>query len=340
LRSAYDEIEQVKGTGGQAKSALVGLLNEAQKDDSEASRETTPNAADLCTMCKKYELQLVQAQDGVEAEKIKTAKVEKIIDRLKQDLIKESALRLDLEKTWQEKREEHKNEVQKLCDQLNVSERRVLELQNDFTGFKEEINRELMKVVEERQEIHSHLETLQRDNDFLSGRFLQHSDELKEQDINLPQNISELHELVLRLNENLIESKVGQEFSEAKCVSFRDEANLLRDQLHRKEKEREFLEQKLNHRIHSLEDKLKHQHHIHLKLLSDKEELQKVESDNKKEISDLRMQNIVLSENIEQMEKTNLDVKSKAALLQQELTTSEAVQKDFVKLSQSLQVRI
>lgn len=335
LRSAYDEIEKVEGSGEQAKSALVGLLDEAQKDEPEAP---TQNSVNPCNMCKNYEMQLVQAQEDVEAEKLKTAKVEKIIERLKQDLMKESALRLDLEKTWQEKREEHKNEVQKLCDQLNVSERRVIELQNDFTGFKEEINRELMKVVEERQEIHTHLETLQRDNDFLSGRFLQHSDELKEQDINLPQNIDELHELVLKLNENLIESKVGQEFSEAKCISFRDEASLLRDQLHRKEKEREFLEQKLNHRIHSLEDKLKQQHHIHLKLLSEKDELQKVESDNKKEISDLRMQNIVLSENVEQMEKAHLDAKSKTALLQQELTTSEAVQKDFVKLSQSLQV--
>lgn len=334
LRSAYDEIEQIKGAEVKSKSALVGLLNEAQKESSGDENEPVT----LCTMCKNYELQLVQAQEEIEAEKQKTAKVEKIIERLKQDLLKESALRLDLEKTWQEKREEHKDEVQKLCDQLNGSERRVIELQNEFSSFKEEINRELMKVVEERQEINEHLETLQKDNEYLSGRYLQHSNELKAQDINLPQNIDELHELVLRLNENLIESKVGQEFSEAKCISFRDEASLLRDQLQRKEKEREFMEQKLNHRMHSLEDKLKQQHHIHLKLLQDKEELQKVENDNKKEISDLRMQNIELSENVDRLDKTNLELKSKGAMMQQELTTSEAVQKDFVKLSQSLQV--
>lgn len=335
LRSAYDEIESIKGSETVAKSALVGLLSEAQKESPE---ESEPKQVDLCTMCKNYELQLVQAQEGIEAEKLKTAKVEKIIERLKQDLLKESALRLDLEKTWQEKREDHKDEVQKLCDQLNASERRVVDLQNDFASFKDEINRELLRVVEERQEIHDHLETLQRDNDYLSGRYLQHSDELKEQDINLPQNIDELHELVLRLNENLIESKVGQEFSEVKCISFRDEASLLRDQLTRKEKEREFMEQKMNHRIHSLEDKLKQQHHIHLKLLSEKEELQKVENENKKEISDLRMQNIELSDNFDRMEKAKLELKNKVGMMQQELTTSEAVQKDFVKLSQSLQV--
>lgn len=335
LRSAYDEIESIRGSETKAKSALVGLLSEAQKESPE---ESEPKPVDLCTMCKNYELQLVQAQEGIEAEKLKTAKVEKIIERLKQDLLKESALRLDLEKTWQEKREDHKDEVQKLCDQLNASERRVVDLQNDFASFKDEINRELLRVVEERQEIHDHLETLQRDNDYLSGRYLQHSDELKEQDINLPQNIDELHELVLRLNENLIESKVGQEFSEVKCISFRDEASLLRDQLTRKEKEREFMEQKMNHRIHSLEDKLKQQHHIHLKLLSEKEELQKVENENKKEISDLRMQNIELSDNFDRMEKAKLELKNKVGMMQQELTTSEAVQKDFVKLSQSLQV--
>lgn len=338
LRAAYDEIEHVRGTDAK-KSALVGLLNEAQKGSGSTDDELS-TAEELCSMCKNYEFQLVQAQDNIETERQKTAKVEKIIERLKQDLLKESALRLDLEKTWQEKREEHKDEVQKLCDQLNCSERRFKDLQNDFTNFKEEINRELAKVIDERQQINQHLETLERDNEFLSGRYLQHSEELKAANINLPQNIDELQELVLGLNENLIESKVGQEFSEAKCISFRDEASLLRDQLQRKEKEREFLEQKLNHRIHSLEDKLKQQHHIHMKLSNEKEELQKVENDNKKEISDLRMQNIELSENVDRIDKKNVELKSKVAMMQQELLTSEAVQKDFVKLSQSLQVRL
>lgn len=338
LRSAYDEIEQFKGADDKAKSAVVGLLSEAQKES--PTNDSAPLSTEICSMCKNYELQLVQAQEAIEAERQNTSKMEKVIERLKQDLVKESALRQDLEKTWQEKREEHKDEVQKLCDQLNISERRVQELQNEFSNFKDDIQRELMRVVEERQELHDHLETLQRDNDYLSGRYLFHSNELKEQEIDLPQKIDELHELVLRLNENFIVSKVGQEFNEAKCISYRDEASLLRDQLQRKEKEREFLEQKLNHRIHSLEDKLKQQHHNHLKLLGEKEELQKIENDNKKEISDLRMQNIELSETVDRMDKTNMDLRSKVGMMQQELTTSEAVQKDFVKLSQSLQVSL
>ena len=330
LRSAYDEMEKMRGTSeDDAKSALVGLMSENQVKEENASE-----------MCKNYELQLVQAQEAVEAEKQKVLKVEKIVDRLKQDLLKESNLRLDLEKTWQRKREEHKDAVQKLCDQMNEGEKQMVELQNEFSNFKEMINQELLKVAGERQEIHDHLETLQGDNDYLSGKYLEHSNDMKEEEINLPQNIEELHELILRLYENLIVSKVGQEYNERKCVTFRDESNLLRDQLHHKEKEKQFLEQKLNHRIHSLEDKLKSHHQTYQKLQSEKEEIQRIESDQKKEISDLRMQNIELSENVDRLEKSNHDTKSKLTMLQQELSTSEAVQKDFVKLSQSLQMQL
>jgi Rab GTPase-binding effector protein 1 len=331
LRAAYDEIEEMKGGDTKAKSALVGLLNEAQKE--------SPETEVACSLCKNLETQLATAQEGIESEKAKTAKVEKIMERLKQDLLKESALRLDLEKTWQEKREEHKDEVQKLCDEVNKSEKQMTELQGEFCRFKDEIGRELHRLIEDRDEVNEQLEILQRDNDYLCGRYLEHSDELKAQEIDLPQNIDELHELVLRLNENLILAKTGQEFSETKTISFRDEASLLRDQMMKKDKERDFLEQKLNSRIHSLEDKLKQQHHIHLKMLGEKEEMQKIDGENKKEISDLRMQNIELSEGVERLEKTNIELRSKSQMMQQELATSEAVQKDFVKLSQSLQVR-
>lgn len=41
----------------------------------------------------------------------------------------------------------------------------------------------------------------------------------------------------------------------------------------------------------------------------------------------------------EKLEKLNADLKQKLNVLQQDLGNSEAVQKDFVRLSQSLQVK-
>lgn len=42
----------------------------------------------------------------------------------------------------------------------------------------------------------------------------------------------------------------------------------------------------------------------------------------------------------DKLEKQNLELRGKMTVLQQELSTSEAVQKDFVRLSQSLQVNL
>lgn len=51
------------------------------------------------------------------------------------------------------------------------------------------------------------------------------------------------------------------------------------------------------------------------------------------------MQIIELSAAKEKFEKVSQEYRTKASTLQQELANNEAVQKDFVKLSQSLQVR-
>lgn len=51
------------------------------------------------------------------------------------------------------------------------------------------------------------------------------------------------------------------------------------------------------------------------------------------------MQIIELSAAKEKYEKTAQEYRMKASVLQQELANNEAVQKDFVKLSQSLQVK-
>lgn len=83
---------------------------------------------------------------------------------------------------------------------------------------------------------------------------------------------------------------------------------------------------------------MKQQHQMYQKLLNEKEELERIEADYKKQTSELRMQNIELGENNDRLERATQDMKSKVSLMQQELTTNETVQKDFVKLSQSLQV--
>jgi Rab GTPase-binding effector protein 1 len=331
LRGAYEEMEKVRGAQGneKPKSAIIGLLGE-QNEIVKAE----------CEQCKDYEAKLVRAQENINAENEKLLKSEKSIERLKEQLDKECKLRIDLEVKWQEKREQHKTEVQTLTDSLNASEQKVKSIWDNFESFKRDINQELLKLIDERQQVYEHLETLQKDNDYLCGAYLDNAQFLKDQAINLPQSISELHELVLNLHENLIVSKTGCEFNEAKCISFRDESNLLRDQIVQREKERLANEHSLKTSIHNLEEKMKERHQQYQKLLNEKEELQRIEADYKKQTSELRMQNIEISETNDRLERNNLDLKSKVSLIQQELLTNETVQKDFVRLSQSLQMQL
>lgn len=59
--------------------------------------------------------------------------------------------------------------------------------------------------------------------------------------------------LVLKLHEDLIVSKSATEYAEAKYLSFQDEANLLRDQLLMRDRERQAMERELTNRIQTLE---------------------------------------------------------------------------------------
>lgn len=64
-----------------------------------------------CDMCSNYEAQLVRAQQrGRELEK-QIATHERTIERYREDLTKESGFRKDIEDKWNEKKEEHKMQV-------------------------------------------------------------------------------------------------------------------------------------------------------------------------------------------------------------------------------------
>lgn len=184
--------------------------------------QTQPESDQIaCEMCKNYERQLVQSQKQLKEEQ----------DRMKEELNKEAALRQDLEKQWQEKRDEHKEEVQLLKKQLKDSESNFEQLQKNFNDSKVDISNELMRLTDEREFVHRHLEMLQRDNDILSGKYIEHSQILQNQEINLPNTVEELQERLLNNTENLIEAKIGCEHAEQEMVALRDETQLLRAQI-------------------------------------------------------------------------------------------------------------
>ncbi|XP_063706974.1 rab GTPase-binding effector protein 2 isoform X2 [Culicoides brevitarsis] len=348
LRDAHEQIEQQSAgkSSAASESALVGMLNDTRSaspnnpQESATSAAVKKSASFICEMCANYETKLVQCQEEAKKSSQCNSELTKELQELKEDLSKEIALRLDLDKQCQEKREKHKEEVEVLTAQVKKTEDLFHQLIKTYNEMKEGTNQEMLKLTAERERIYHHLENLQKDNDFLSGKYLTHSQELKDEEIDLPQNIDELNELVLKLHEDLIVSKSATEYAEAKYLSYQDEANLLRDQLLMRDRERQAMERELTNRIQTLEEQLTSHEEYQKQLLHEKSELERKELEYKKQISESQMQIIELSAAKEKFEKVAQEYRTKASVLQQELANNEAVQKDFVKLSQSLQMQL
>lgn len=113
----------------------------------------------------------------------------------------------------------------------------LLDLQQRFRETKEKTLRQLDRLSEDREQVNYHLKSLQADNEYLSGRYMETAEEIQNQDINLPSDVNELHELVLQYQQKLITARLGCDYEKRLRLSSSDEIKLLREQLDANNKE-------------------------------------------------------------------------------------------------------
>lgn len=145
--------------------------------------------------------------------------------------------------------------------------------------------------------MYRHLETIQRENELLAGIYMKNADELEEQEINLPNNVGELQEMLLQARHSIIEARVGWENERIKGAGMTEELQVLRDQLAKtiedaKEQSKrlkgnmgEYM--KLRAEFEKLQDQLK----------VARESNEKLDHEFKREMGELREQNIKLMTN-------------------------------------------
>lgn len=171
------------------------MLKDSVSQNPDITNSIIKSSSFVCEMCQNYETQLVHCQEEVKTSTNSNKELEKQLIELKQELEREIALRKDLDKQWQEKREVHKEQVESLTSQVKKTEDLFHQLIKTYNEMKDSTNQELLKLTSEREKVYHHLDNLQKDNDFLSGKYLVHSQQLKDDEINLPQSVEELHEL-------------------------------------------------------------------------------------------------------------------------------------------------
>ncbi|XP_022221684.2 rab GTPase-binding effector protein 1 [Drosophila obscura] len=357
---ASEDAEMLHSIVEQLQEEMKALKEKLREQDDQLQSKTNAKAAaatvsDMSAMHKSTSMDVAEsrceccsvAEKAAEDLNAHIKKQQKQVDLLQKQLVearetlgKEAALRKDLEDQWQEKREAHKSEVQSLRDKTASSEQQLLDMQQKFIDTKDAVMRQLQRITDDREHVNKQLETLQADNDFLSGRYLATSEEIENQYINLPNTVVELQELMLRQQSELIQARVSSEYEKQRCVSTLDEIQILRAQLEESNSERRSYKRQTQMDIKSLQDRLTEHLLTVQSYETTKAQLERKEAELNKQLSESRVEIIELQEANEKHAKTNVDYKTKIKTLQEELSTMETVQKDFVKLSQTLQMSL
>ncbi|XP_071631212.1 rab GTPase-binding effector protein 2 isoform X1 [Temnothorax longispinosus] len=282
-----------------------------------------------CDMCVNYEAQLVKVEATAKDLEKQLLDSQRMLQAQKEDLAKEVEFRKEMEEKWNEKKEEHKIKVAELTVTSQTAQQNLLELKKTFEQIQRSVSEELCKLTRGREEVQRHLTALQMENENLVGKHSKHSQQLQSESINMPNTVEELHMSLLKIREDLITAKVAQEVAQEKEETLRYEVTLLREQMEQESRVKEQDNAVLKNEISGLRAQLDKYIRDHRTLADKEEKLDRLE----KQLQEVQKEK-------KDADSVTTELRQRVMSLQQELDTSEAVQKDFVRLSQSLQVQL
>jgi Rab GTPase-binding effector protein 1 len=164
--------------------------------------------------------------------------------------------------------------------------------------------------------------------------------ELRDQPIDLPQTVEQLQFLCLQLREDMIEERAAKEHI---IADMKDQLTVTKEQLREEHADKRRIEAETTSQINSLSNEL----HISRNKLNsvyaenkEMSERQKLSPAYLQKIEELEAQLEKLQHERQTIEKSFAECRQKCHTLQMELDTCETVQKDFVRLSQSLQIQL
>uniref|UniRef100_A0A8C9Y7I0 Rab GTPase-binding effector protein 1 n=1 Tax=Sander lucioperca TaxID=283035 RepID=A0A8C9Y7I0_SANLU len=289
-----------------------------------------------CDMCSNYEKQL-QAIQGQEAEtRDQVKKLQVMLRQANDQLERTMTEKQNLEDSVKVGNEETAAKVSALIQRVQESETLLSTLQQAFSEAKRNTQEQMVVLVKSREQVADELSRLQRDNESLQGKHRLHVELQQQEDFQMPNTVQELHGLVLLLREDLVALRTSADHMEEKLKA---EILFLKEQNQAEQCLKENLEETLQLEIEGCKEEIGKTHMVKCPLQSSlAEKTETLES-----IQGLRIR---LEHQLRELTTAKVslnqvfDEKDKAQRLQTELDVSEQVQKDFVKLSQTLQVQL
>ncbi|KAK4874730.1 hypothetical protein RN001_014090 [Aquatica leii] len=336
LRAADEQLQKCQQCRHGNVDPQVGETNQHNSTSTNTSFDVHHGGFAPCDMCNNYETELVKEQKRTDEIKAKLLNAEKSAERYREELLKEIGFRKEIEEKWNEKKEQHKLQVGELTMRTDCAEQDLKELQDVFKQTCNEVQQHLAVLTSDREKVQVELEKLQIENDHLVGKYSIHSQQLQSEVINLPNTVEELQEVVLKAHQDIIIAKIGKEVVEEQLNNLKFENLLLKDQISNEQRAKENLEKEYTIQITALKAQ-KHQwdkeKEGHTATIDKLKSLDKIHKATISQIEELFDEKRIQEDHINEL-------KARVGSLQQELDNSEAVQKDFVRLSQNLQVEL
>uniref|UniRef100_A0A1A8CYP8 Rab GTPase-binding effector protein 1 n=1 Tax=Nothobranchius kadleci TaxID=1051664 RepID=A0A1A8CYP8_NOTKA len=304
-----------------------------------------------CDMCSNYEKQL-QAIQGQEADTRDQVKKLQVMLRQANDQLERTMMeKQSLEESVKLGNEETAAKVSALMQRVQESETLLGTLQQTFSEAKRNTQEQMAVLVKSREQVADELSRLQRDNESLQGKHQLHVELQQQEDFHLPSTVQELQGLVLQLRDYMVALRTSADHMEEKLKA---EILFLKEQIQAEQCLKENLEDTLQLEIEGCKEEIDI---LEASFSSLKTELERIKAENERLQSSLAEKSETLGgiqslkSSLEQqlkeltsakgaLESQVLDERDKAQRLQTELDVSEQVQKDFVKLSQTLQVQL
>ncbi|XP_059912993.1 rab GTPase-binding effector protein 1 [Gadus macrocephalus] len=300
-----------------------------------------------CDMCSNYEkqLQVIQGQEAETRDQVK--KLQMMLRQANDQLERTMAEKQELEESVKLVNEEFTAKVSALVQRVQESEALLAALQQAFGQAKRNTQEQMAVLMQSREQVAEELSRLQRDNDSLKGKHRLHSELQQEEGFLMPGTVQELQPLVAQLREAVVTERTASDHLEERLMA---EVLFLKEQIQAEQCLKENLEETLQLEIEGCKEEIASCSSLKTELervKREREELQRSLAEKSQSLERLQSRSSSLDDQLREltstrssMENQMLDERDKAQRLQTELDVSEAVQKDFVKLSQNLQMQM
>ncbi|XP_046280956.1 rab GTPase-binding effector protein 1 isoform X1 [Marmota monax] len=300
-----------------------------------------------CDMCSNYEKQLqgIQIQEAETRDQVK--KLQVMLRQANDQLEKTMKDKQELEDFIKQSTEDSSHQISALVLRAQASEILLEELQQGFSQAKRDVQEQMAVLMQSREQVSEELLRLQKDNDSLQGKHSLHVSLQQAEDFILPDTIEVLRELVLKYRENIIHVRTAADHMEEKLKA---EILFLKEQIQAEQCLKENLEETLQLEIENCKEEIASISSLKAELERikvEKEQLDSTFREKSQQLENLQEIKINLEDQLKKetaakaaVEQLMFEEKNKAQRLQTELDVSEQVQRDFVKLSQTLQVQL